>query len=505
MLQQRNADYMKFKESRFFEYFNMLIDQIEHLHAIGVNFVFFQTPLAQNVNDLSQFEKLRLAEWEFDFNHISEKDCQIIKQIYSSEVKTSYLQQVYDGCFVYEADSIKYLADFQSRYVNIIDGKRVTYYQPKEFSNGIYIFGQCTARGTGVEDKHTIQSFLQNILNDKYIDSYQVVNCGIGNGSDLHDDIVHMKQTNFKRGDIVILCTNLEIVPVYLFEENHIDYFDCSHLFHRPHNCGEWFTDSTFHTNANGNRVIARYIMDLLEEKGLLEEGPNLGCKETDEINEDGNLMEETIIPYTEELNQYLTSLIPYKKSEEYNGCIVMNCNPFTEGHKYLIEKAAKEVDNLYIFVVEENRSFFSFEDRMELVKLGTAHLNNVIVLSSGKFIISAVTFPGYFYKDGNKEIQVNPSLDIRIFGKYIAKVLELKARYAGEEPNDFVTRTYNEKMKEILPLYGIKFVEIKRKEQNGQVVSASLVRRMLKEKDFEGIERLVPETTYAYLKKKYG
>ena len=54
-------------------------------------------------------------------------------------------------------------------------------------------------------------------------------------------------------------------------------------------------------------------------------------------------------------------------------GAAVMNCNPFTIGHRYLIETAAKECDLLYIFVLSEDKSEFSFADRLEMVKRGTA------------------------------------------------------------------------------------------------------------------------------------
>jgi [citrate (pro-3S)-lyase] ligase len=182
-----------------------------------------------------------------------------------------------------------------------------------------------------------------------------------------------------------------------------------------------------------------------------------------------------------------------------------MNCNPFTLGHRYLIETASKQVDTLYIFVVEENKSFFEFEDRYQLVKAGTQDLENVVVLPSGKFIISALTFPGYFYKDNNKDAVVDTSKDVDLFGKYIAKILNIKVRFVGEEPIDMVTRQYNRSMQERLPLYGIEVMEIKRKEMGAQVISASRVRKCLENKDFEGIRELVPETTYEYLVKKYS
>ena len=63
-----------------------------------------------------------------------------------------------------------------------------------------------------------------------------------------------------------------------------------------------------------------------------------------------------------------------------------MNCNPFTLGHRYLIEQASEKVDHLYVFVVEEDKSFFPFSDRIGLVKKGTADLKNITVKPSGKY-----------------------------------------------------------------------------------------------------------------------
>lgn len=499
---ENDDKYQKFKNSRFYSYFAALVDEKEKVEEKGVTFLFFQTPLWQNIKGLTEFESKRLREWEFDFNHISKEDCEVIKQIYPQDTNIEYLKQVYDGSRVYELNGVKYLSDFYSKYVNVIDGKRVTYYQPNKYRNRIYVYGQCTARGTGVEDKHTIESFLQKMINEEYPNLYQVVNMAVGCGSDLHDDIIHIQKTKLKPGDIVILCTNLEIVPTNLFEENDISYFDCSLLFNRPHAYGEWFTDTTFHTNKRGNYVIAEYIKKILIEKNVLKKEQDVS--DTNEGNVTNEKEPDCVVPNENELYKYLCQIIEYKRENAYNGSIVMNCNPFTKGHKYLIERAAHEVDNLYIFVVEEDKSFFPFKDRFELVKKGTDYLHNVIIIPSGKFIISAATFPGYFLKDGNKEIEVDASMDIRTFGKYIAKALNIKVRFAGEEPRDFVTRKYNEQMREILPQYGVEFIEVKRKEEGGQVISASLVRKYLEERDFAKIKELVPETTYEYLKEKY-
>ncbi|MBE8950826.1 MAG: adenylyltransferase/cytidyltransferase family protein [Quinella sp. 3Q1] len=186
-------------------------------------------------------------------------------------------------------------------------------------------------------------------------------------------------------------------------------------------------------------------------------------------------------------------------------GALVMNCNPFTLGHQYLVEYAAAKVDKLYIFVVEEDRSEFPFADRIELVRQGVKDFSNVEVLPSGKFIISQQTFSGYFNKASLQDVAVDSSEDVEIFGKEIAPTLGITVRFAGEEPNDNVTRQYNETMKKILPRYGVEFCEIPRKEIDGEPISASSVREALKVGDFDKIKNLVPETTLLYLRGRYS
>lgn len=178
---------------------------------------------------------------------------------------------------------------------------------------------------------------------------------------------------------------------------------------------------------------------------------------------------------------------------------IVMNCNPFTLGHQYLIEQAASENDLVYILVVSENKSVFPTRTRKELIKKGTAHLNNVIVLMGGDYIISTATFPSYFTQE-QELTEVQAKLDIKIFSVYIAPTLNIKRRYVGEEPYCPVTRKYNEIMKKGLIKNGVEFMKLKRLKMNGKAVSASTVRTLLKKSDFTEVEKLVPYTTFSYL-----
>ena len=184
-------------------------------------------------------------------------------------------------------------------------------------------------------------------------------------------------------------------------------------------------------------------------------------------------------------------------------GAAVMNCNPFTKGHRYLIETAAKECDHVYIFVLSEDKSEFSAADRMNMVKLGTADLPNVTVLPTGPYLISSATFPTYFLKDREQAGTVQCMLDIDIFCKYYAPKFSITRRYVGTEPLSPMTNQYNEALLSALPEKGIAVRQIPRLEQEDTPVSASAVRAAMAAGEKEKLRRLVPETTYDYLIKE--
>ena len=183
-------------------------------------------------------------------------------------------------------------------------------------------------------------------------------------------------------------------------------------------------------------------------------------------------------------------------------GAAVMNCNPFTKGHRYLIETAAKECSHLYVFVLSEDRSEFSAKDRMEMVRLGTADLPNVTVLPTGPYLISSATFPTYFLKDREAATEVQCLLDIEVFTKYFAPRFGITHRYVGTEPLSPMTARYNQALKQYLPQAGIELRDLPRLEAGGAPVSASRVRALLKEGNTAALSNLLPETTLQYLLK---
>lgn len=200
-------------------------------------------------------------------------------------------------------------------------------------------------------------------------------------------------------------------------------------------------------------------------------------------------------------LKNYLNKLSESRVEGEKIASIVMNCNPFTNGHLYLIEKTAKENDFVHIFILDENRSLFPTDVRIDLVKKGTAHLKNIKVHHSGQYIISAATFPSYFLKDSKKIIDAHGKMDLALFSEKIAPALGINRRYVGDEPLCPVTNHYNQLMKEILPRAGIELIVIPRKEQDSQVISASRVRELIKSDNYDEIGKIVPPSTLSYLK----
>lgn len=181
-------------------------------------------------------------------------------------------------------------------------------------------------------------------------------------------------------------------------------------------------------------------------------------------------------------------------------GAVVMNANPFTLGHRHLIEVAASAVDTLHLFVVSEDASLVPFSVRKRLILEGIADLGNVVVHDSGPYIISSSTFPSYFLKDAETVNESHARLDIAIFAK-IAQALGITRRFVGEEPTSQVTGIYNRIMLEELPRTGVEVVVVPRLAIDDAPISASTVRRALKDGDWDLVRSLVPQTTYDFFR----
>lgn len=233
-------------------------------------------------------------------------------------------------------------------------------------------------------------------------------------------------------------------------------------------------------------------INNMVEQlKKIKEEGEV--CKEN---NQECKKEEKTNLNITKPQHLNPSTPQPLTTTTPLRGVVVMNCNPFTLGHRYLIEHAAKQVERLFVMVVREDCSLFAYAERKAMVEQGVAHLKNVTVIDGSEYAISQATFPTYFLKRLDDAADTQMLLDLDLFRRHIAPALGATVRFVGTEPTDRLTRRYNQLMHEVLA----DVREIVRLEKEDNAVSASRVRKAMEQGDMSTIRQLVPPTTLPYI-----
>ena len=210
-----------------------IIDMAKFLSGQGVHILYVELPKAGKIKGLTEFEKERISFWTFDSNQYKE-ELPKLKKLYGEGVTKEYIDSVFDGGVVVQGEKRRILLDFQSENQHIINGRRITVGQPKVYHNRIYTHGACTWRGTGVEDYQTIASYLQKLINAKFLNSYKVINSAIGRGSTLFDDFQYMKEQEYDAGDIVVVGSHgkamAKLSPSF-FHRHGIQYIETSSAF----------------------------------------------------------------------------------------------------------------------------------------------------------------------------------------------------------------------------------------------------------------------------------
>lgn len=456
--------------------YKILDKYLDELYSKGVHIV----NLFYSENEFSHLMNKRICD---KFADMGEK----VSNVMPSGMYQEFFDELYTEEYVKEIMDIRYLVetesgtgklkDCNSKYYNVTNGERYTVGQPSHFTKSIYFLGPCFIFGFYVEDSKTIESFLQSRFNQsKY--NVRVVNCGSPSYNRcVNLELARIIDIPLNRGDIIVLYEKNRIIRG---RGENLDLINGL----KKHNVNvSWMVDAPQHCNHKINSIYADAIFDALEPfmKEPVDEKEDL-------IEKDHDFVKLIYIDrYFADFNAFLYNKI---------GAIVVNCNPFTYGHRYLIEQALEKVDFLIIFVVEEDKSVFSFSERFAMVCGGIADLEKVKIVPSGPFILSQTTFPEYFIKETDEEIVENVENDITLFAETIAPCLNIRYRFVGEELGDEVTNEYNKAMKRILPKKGIELIEIPRKGLENECISASLVRECLENNDMKKLENLVPEST---------
>lgn len=394
---------------------------------------------------------------------------------------------------VSERNGCKYYSNNeQSDYITFENGKRSVINKNAGAERNIYLVGPCTIFGAYVTDNQTVAYYLQQFINmDDY--PFQVINFG---ALGLHYEFQYLLTESINNQDIVVIASQNRKLTTVMRKFNNSYYLgDYSELYDIIDNPISCILDTFRHVNYRVSEEIARRLYGSLKPY-LISDRDEAACVAAP--------VQDYFISW--DIVQYYKEFAADHGISNLNGvvgAIVMNCNPFTRGHRHLIEYAASRVDSLIIFVVEEDASVFSFASRMDMVRIGTKDIANVTVVPSGKYNISKNTFAQYFEKDKQIDKIESMEYDIRIFGEVIAKIMNISCRFAGEEPTDAVTRQYNETMRRILPQYDINFTEIPRlklRKSGGCYISASMVREHLRQENWDALPDFLPETTVSYL-----
>ena len=232
----------------------------------------------------------------------------------------------------------------------------------------------------------------------------------------------------------------------------------------------------------------------------LIAESPNAILMETgvggiEKYSEELRVKSEELRVKSEELKNDESVVSNARKPI---GVIVMNANPFTLGHRFLVEQSSELVERLYVVVVREDCSMFSYNERKAMVSQGVRDIGNVVVVDGSDYAVSAATFPTYFLKQLSDATDTQIILDLDLYRRRIATALGATIRFFGSEPTDPLTRRYNELMHQQL---GEEHVhEIQRKQQEGSAISASRVRKAMMKGCLWDAIQLVPPTTIPYI-----
>lgn len=461
----------------------------------------FEFPDNRDINTFTSKEKERIdkkVNYIFYLNEYGKNQeiTNLLDNIYGKDFMNRFsgLNNISPGTII--QNGVCRLADSNNDFCKTINGKRVTTDKIKNYAFDINFLGPCMIYGVLVDDKHTIPSYLQRIINDNNKD-YSVNNYGL-RAMEFFEQVRIADSISLKQNDKYIFIVSkseneklrnmgfyktISLLPVFNDNDLH-----------------DYFIDSPAHCNNKANEKIANYIYKMIKKEliDVCDNNKNLAVPIA-------SSRKRNVFSNNKFLKEYLEMLKSLNINTVNNGAILMNCNPFTYGHYNLINYARSQVETLIVIVVEEDKSEFSFEDRFKMVKDGCSLFNNVVVIPSGKIFGSSMIFPEYFNRSEQTKVSLDLSLDLEIFTKFIAPALNIKKRFVGEEKRDYITREYNNELKRALPLCGIELIELPRfKNKIGIEISAKEVRKAIQDGKSDLLLDLVPQSTLKLIKKKY-
>lgn len=378
-----------------------------------------------------------------------------------------------------KSDIYTRLKDCNDRYFHVKDGERLTVGQPDQADRTVWFFGPCFMIGAYVEDRHTIESYLQSMIN-RDGRSVRVVNCGCFETK--YQEMIHMTSTPMKPGDIVVMHL-----------ENHeysgTETIDLTDILDRNNVPNEWLLDIPLHCNHKVNELYARDLYDRMTTEGVLDSPVS---------TEPSEMLTRDLAINSLYLDLYFNDFHP--EPGQRIGTVGMHGNPFTLGHRFLIETASRQVDKLFVLLIEDELGIFSYAERFAMAVDATRDLPNVTIVSGGPFQATRNVFREYFVKVDPADMEESATADALIYTEIIGPRLGVTCRFFGDEKHNPKMAFFNELMKKILPRYGIEAIELPRASVDGRAISASVARNAADSGDMDTLLANVPAATLRFM-----
>ncbi len=475
----------------------ILIDKvIDYFKKSEVNFLIVNGIMKKSLNNATEVEKERLnmtleqvlQDSEYVYRFCGE-DSKSYKKLCQHKHDLNQFVKVFSNgvCNV--------LLDKIEENYNIIEGRRLTVGVPHNASQKIHMFGPCAVMGLCVVDEMTICSLLQHFINQERHNA-AVCNHGLAYGNDKLNDLLSMMDEPVRNGDCIIWFSAFEKNDLVKLQNKGVPILEVRECVD---GLIDWFLDNPFHCNAQANFNIAEAIfVNLRKSLRSLSSRNRYSMVDSLKIKLQHN---PYAIMNSKELNAYAKYIEQFKCDEHIKtkGAVVLNANPCTLGHMYLIKEALQRVDFLYIFLVEECIGNMPYMDREYMLKESLKYNKRVRVIRGGSIMTSEKVFPEYFNKS-TEPSKINLVLTHKVFGKIVGSILGVTYRFFGTEPKDKVTRALNESASEILPKYGIQPIFIERMSIDGKNISANNARDLFYSKQYTDLAKIVPLSTFRRL-----
>jgi [citrate (pro-3S)-lyase] ligase len=188
----------------------------------------------------------------------------------------------------------------------------------------------------------------------------------------------------------------------------------------------------------------------------------------------------------------------------EGSSLVVLNANPFTTGHRYLVSIARKRSSHVLVLVIQgrpesggrgnhENTGIvFPFDERMGMTKAGLADMDGISVLPSGPYIISRDDFPQGFLSEEMGSVPAHAALDSMVIC-HVCRALGIKSIFAGDEPRDEMSEIHLNALRTACAGSGIQLRVAERKRLGERYISSSMVRQDIADGNMDEAVLLAP------------